>query len=112
MKKFLIFAFAALCLSSVQGIATPCENAEVYAEDVLSRGTSRLYCGDECLTLYSNGKFTITKGDYMRLEGTYQLSDGWVILKFNNGNEVSCKATISSGSVQNVSYNGNVYRKR
>ena len=93
-------------------MATPYESTEVlYAQNTVSRGTSKLYWSDECITLYSNGKCVLTKGDNVRIEGTYRLHDGWIIFNFD-GNEVSCKATISGGSVQNVSYNGNVYRKR
>lgn len=112
MKKVLILAFASLCFSSIQCMAAPYENHEVlYAQNVVSRGTTRLYWSDECLTLYSGGKCVLTKGDNIRIEGTYRISDGWIILNFD-GAEVSCKATIKGGYIQNISYNGHVYYKR
>lgn len=70
-----------------------------FARNVVSRGTSRLYWGNECLTLYSSGTCVLTGGDNTRLEGTYQIKDGWII--FHIGNKTaSCKATIGrDGSV-------------
>ena len=113
MKKILIIALAAIALNSYSSIATGSNTTtSAYSQDaVLSRGTTRLYWGNECLTLYSNGKCVLTGGDSVRIEGSYEIKDGWVILYFNGGS-VSCKATIRNGSVQSVSYNGNVYRKR
>lgn len=113
MKKVLIIALAAFALNNFSSIATASNTTiSSYSQNVVSRSTSRLYWGNECLTLYSNGKCVLTGGDSVRIEGSYEIKDGWVILYFNGGS-VSCKATIGrDGSVQSVSYNGNVYRKR
>ncbi|MDE5552208.1 MAG: hypothetical protein K2I91_03310 [Muribaculaceae bacterium] len=113
MKKLVLVALAVMSFHGACIKAAATSNTELlYAVNVLSRSTSRLYCGQECLTLYSNGKCVLTSGDSIRIEGTYEIKDGWVILYFN-GEEVPCKATIGrDGSVQNVSYKGYVYRKR
>lgn len=113
MKKVLIGLFAALAICSLNGVAATIDSSNaICSQKVVSRGTSKLYWSDECLTLYSNGSCVLTQGDSVRIEGTYEIKDGWLILYFGEGS-VSCKATIGrDGSVQSISYNGNVYRKR
>ena len=112
MKKFLFILCIAFSVQLICSEAQANNNEVLYAYNTVSRSTTRLYWSNECLTLYNNGNCVLTQGDSVRIEGTYVIKDGWVILYFGNGS-VSCKATIGKdGSVSSVSYNGNVYRKR
>lgn len=111
MKKLLIIIIAVSAFTGTDTIAAVNFSSDLLLADsrIVSRGTSKLYWNNECLTLYSNGKCVLTQGDSVRIEGTYRYTDGWVILNFY-GNEISCKATLGSdGRIRSVSYNGHLY---
>lgn len=116
MKK--LFFAVALCLGlsfsvfhSIASETAIISRVSSCSEDVHVRSTVRLYYGEECLTLYTNGSFSLTGGDSFRITGTYTIADGWVLLRIN-GEELPCKAKQNGGYVQNVSYNGHVYWAR
>lgn len=113
MKKAIILAIAAMTFCGYGSYAATVNAIEAPSEmsKVVSRANVKLYYGDECLALYTNGSCVLTKSDSVRISGTYSIQDGWVVLEFE-GNEVPCKATIRGGSVHSVSYNGCVYRAR
>lgn len=121
MKKIIaIIAFILIATAHVEICAISSNNenlkSTVFSDQrrVLSRGTTKLYYNDECITLYSNGTCVLTGGDNKRLEGTYELKDErtWIILYFEN-QPVSCKITVGrDGSVNTLSFNGYVYRKK